>query len=124
MDGRARGAIEGGVEIDLVNEDARADARGELAHFAERCLVGIGARRIVKVGDDDEPRGGRQRLCYRVRVETETFVRRADETLDPGAQEAGGGEERFVDGMLDQPFVAWRDRKSPRLNLQSLMRIS
>src|SRR5206468_5935463 len=53
---RAAPRWDGGVEINLINEDSRVHTLRKLADHSQVCLFSQCAARVVQVGDDDQAR--------------------------------------------------------------------
>ena len=88
--------------------------RGDLGHRRERRVGDPDAARVVEVGDHDGARRGGDRPRHRRRVDLEAVLEAALEAADPGAEVAGGGEQRLVGRVLDQHLVVRLEERRER----------
>ncbi|OLC98322.1 MAG: hypothetical protein AUH86_05405 [Acidobacteria bacterium 13_1_40CM_4_58_4] len=93
-------------EVDLVDQDVRADAMSQLADGEKRFCSDERAAGIVQIGKHNEPRGGRDGTLQFFEVDGESGFESARKALHDRAEIFRDIEKRTVGGLLEENFVA------------------
>ncbi len=109
---RAEVGVEGGVQVDFVDEDSRAYGPGEASDFLHRRGRNEGARGIVQIGEHYELRFRAHNFLEGFEVGLVVGRRGAGKPFDVRLQKSGGGGDQVVDRVLEDHFVARLDQGS------------
>ncbi len=112
MNGGARGAREGGVQIRFVHQHARTHAMRDLPGAAQDALLGQDAAGIVQISENDEPRARRHRALDLLGIDAEIILEAPRKSADARAEILGDIEQQRIGGVLDQHFIAGVEHRS------------